>query len=105
MPAPPCENYGDVTGDGDVNMGDATLVNNHVLNPSAYPLTEEQKKRADVNGDGVINMIDVMLISDYASGAITTFPVCGTPVMPTPNVTSFNIPSGSTLQVDGVEVI
>lgn len=32
-------------------------------------------------------------------------PEYGTPVMPTPNVTSFNIPSGSTLQVDGVEVI
>lgn len=91
MPAPPCGNYGDVNDDGEVNMIDVMMVQDHVNNPIAHPFTDEQKRRADVNGDGKVNILDLTLISDYVTGTITTFPVCG--VTPPPTEITCNSPT------------
>ena len=50
---------GDVNGDGEVNMDDATFVTNIILG------TEEATEAADVNKDGEVNMSDVMFIINY----------------------------------------
>jgi len=76
---PPCGNYGDIDGNGQVTMDDSLYVANHVVGKSGYPMTCEQKRRADVNGDGELTMSDAMLIGKYAEGTIDTFPVCSKP--------------------------
>ena len=74
MPAPPCGNYGDISGNGDVTRVDATIVENYVNGYGV--LTPEQLVLADVDGDGVVTRADAALIADYAVGNIDTFPVC-----------------------------
>ncbi len=64
---------GDVNGDGLIDVRDATLVMQHVLN--LRTLTFSQRELADVNGDGVINVADVNLITQRALGMISRFPV------------------------------
>ena len=76
MPAPPCGNYGDVDGDGNVNIDDVTKVAAYLHDHVANPLTADQKNRADVDGDGTVTNADQSLIYQYAVGQITTFPVC-----------------------------
>jgi hypothetical protein len=82
MPAPPCGNYGDVSGDGDVSGLDTLLVAKHLAGDRL--LTSAQLIRADVDGDGTVTQNDADLISQYAVGSIKTFPVCGTGTTPPP---------------------
>jgi hypothetical protein len=58
---------GDVTGDGNVNMGDVTLLLNHVSYPSnpAYDICDD--RTGDVTGDGNVNMGDVTLLLNHVS--------------------------------------
>jgi hypothetical protein len=61
---PPC---GDVTGDYNVNMGDVTLLLNHVSYPgdSTYDILSDEV--GDVTGDGNVNMGDVTLLLNHVS--------------------------------------
>lgn len=65
--------YGDVDGDGKIDVVDVALVMRHVL--GFEPLTAAQQKRADVNADGRIDVQDVTLIMQRALNIIETFPI------------------------------
>ena len=52
-------NYGDANGDGEVNIIDATLLINYLLNGSA-PLFNE--RNADMNGDGEVTITDAIVL-------------------------------------------
>ncbi|MEA1864177.1 MAG: dockerin type I repeat-containing protein, partial [Euryarchaeota archaeon] len=64
-PVTPAQKCGDVTGDGNVNMGDVTLLLNHVGYPSnsAYDIPSDWV--GDVTGDGNVNMGDVTLLLNH----------------------------------------
>ena len=47
---------GDVDGDGEVTVMDATLVQKYIVNLET--LTDSQLKVADVNGDGEVSVLD-----------------------------------------------
>ena len=51
---------GDVDGDGEVTVMDATLVQKYIV--SLETLTDSQLNVADVNGDGEISVIDATQI-------------------------------------------
>ena len=67
--------YGDINGDGKINVIDANMVRKAAVKKIA--LTDEQKVSADVNGDGKVNVIDANIIRKYAVKLITSFPVEG----------------------------
>ncbi len=62
--------YGDVIGNGLVDVRDVTLVMQHVLKVKELDLG--QLVSADVNRDGVIDVLDVTLIMRYILGFITS---------------------------------
>jgi hypothetical protein len=55
---PPKEAPGDITGDGVVNVGDATRLLRVVV--GSQPLTPEEQKAADTNCDGSVGVGDVV---------------------------------------------
>lgn len=63
--------YGDVNGDGVIDVRDERLVLRYVDGE----ITEEdlQLEAADVNGDGVVDRADAVLIGQYITGQITSF--------------------------------
>ena len=63
---------GDVNGDDCVEIADATLILQHLINPTGYPL-RDNGIAADVNLDGVINEDDALLIQQYDAGVIKHF--------------------------------
>lgn len=81
---PPCDSYGDVTGDGYVNFDDLVAVQNLIL-------SQQYDQRADVNGDGVVNFDDLTAILNYIKGYTDTFPVCGGVSPPTQPIASVQI--------------
>lgn len=70
--APPCENYGDLDGDGYITENDVKL---------AWQIydSNEYDPKADVDGDGMISIWDVVAIKQYLQGDINDFPVCKLP--------------------------
>ncbi len=64
--------YGDLDGDGKVNVSDAGLAYAAVM--GTQTLTEEQKQLLDVNGDGKLNITDAGMLYAYVKGTITGFP-------------------------------
>lgn len=60
--------YGDVNGDGRVNILDATLIQKHIA--ELEKLNEKQMKIADVNHDGNVNILDVTEIQKIAAELI-----------------------------------
>ena len=56
----PSAKIGDVDGDGEVTVMDATLVQKYIV--SLETLTDSQLNVADVNGDGEISVIDATQI-------------------------------------------
>ena len=62
---------GDVNGDGDVTVLDATLVQRAVAKTS--PLDETQAACADVNGDGDVTVLDATIIQRFVAKIITEF--------------------------------
>lgn len=70
---PPCNSYGDVSGDGLILSEDANLIMQ--FRTGQISLTEEQKKRADVSGNGGVELNDAMLIGQYLSWR-QELPVC-----------------------------
>ena len=65
--------YGDIDGDGEVNLLDAALGYAYVNGRITF--TEEQKKAVDVDGDGEANLLDAALIYAYVNGRIQQFPI------------------------------
>ncbi|MBQ8515420.1 MAG: hypothetical protein IJ496_08470 [Ruminococcus sp.] len=53
---------GDLTWDGKVNMGDAVILQKHLLTQRA--LSAAEKAAADVNSDGRINVFDMILLKE-----------------------------------------
>lgn len=55
--------YGEVNGDGDITIVDATLVQKHVV--QLETLSADKQILADVNGDNTISVVDATLIQKY----------------------------------------
>lgn len=55
--------YGDINGDGDITVVDATLVQKHVV--QLETLSADKQILADVNGDNTISVVDATLIQKY----------------------------------------
>ncbi len=55
--------YGDINGDGRINMIDATYMSEYYL--MRMELNKAQMITADLNGDSRVNMIDATIISEY----------------------------------------
>lgn len=55
--------YGEVNGDGDITIVDATLVQKHVA--QLETLSVDKQILADVNGDNTISVVDATLIQKY----------------------------------------
>ena len=68
-----CEKLGDINGDGEISLGDSTLLFAHVRKKKL--ITDDDKKVcADLNGDGKIDIADANASYDYFHQRITTFP-------------------------------
>lgn len=90
--------YGDVNGDGEIDLTDVNTVNqfisqyNSIYGSSSIDISTNNGQqfivdgymsaaeffRADVNGDGIVNATDSALILNFVNGVITTFPVGAT---------------------------
>lgn len=81
---PPCEQYGDVLGDGLIGADDVVALREHVYN--IRKLTPEQFHRADIKGEGVLNTGTVILLQNFLKMDGITFPVCSNST-PTPSST------------------
>ena len=55
--------YGDVDGDGDVTIDDATLIQKAAIELVSF--TNLQMQLADVNGDGRVSILDVTCVQKY----------------------------------------
>ena len=62
---------GDVNGDGQVTVVDATLIQKYISGLVTF--SDTQKAAADVNGDGSVSVIDATLIQKYIAGLISNF--------------------------------
>ncbi|WHH57905.1 carboxypeptidase regulatory-like domain-containing protein [Petroclostridium sp. X23] len=69
----PAVTYGDVSGDGQITAGDATLILRSVVGLATLSATQTQA--ADVSGDGQITAGDATLVLRKVVGLITKFPV------------------------------
>ena len=67
--------YGDIDGDGEVDVKDVTLTMQHVLKIKKFD--DGQLEAADVNGDSKVDVNDVVLIMQYVLGLIDSFEVAG----------------------------
>lgn len=63
---------GDINEDGRIDSQDYNLLNNHLADPTTYPLTPYQKRLANCKGsnDGVITTEDLQLLGEYIKGNI-----------------------------------
>ena len=61
---------GDVNGDGEINILDATCIQKYIVQLEDF--TDKQKEVADVNGDGTINIMDSTQIQKYIVQLIDT---------------------------------
>lgn len=71
-PEAPAVAYGDLTGDGVINVFDAAQA--YQIVNGKRTATDAQKQTADVNGDGNINVFDAALIYSYVNGKRSDFP-------------------------------
>lgn len=65
--------YGDLNGDGEIDITDAGLLIQYCN--GMRELTEEQLAAVDLDGDGEISMDDAALLIRYCNGLIDSFPV------------------------------
>ena len=67
---------GDINGDGEVTVADATYIMQWAAAPDEYPLSDTAKKNGDVTGGGDgVTTSDALVIQQYLSGAISALPV------------------------------
>ena len=64
--------YGDLTGDGKINLFDVIAMIRH-YNGTGNALSDDQLKAADVTGDGKVNLFDVIDMIRYYNGLIDKF--------------------------------
>lgn len=64
---------GDANQDEHVDIADATLISQYLVNPVNYGLSDEGLRAADVNLDGVVDKDDALLIQKYDAGVIKHF--------------------------------
>ena len=62
---------GDVNGDGQINITDATMVQQSIA--ELVELTDEQREAADTDGDGKITISDATMIQKYIAEIIDHF--------------------------------
>ena len=62
---------GDVNGDGQVTVVDATLIQKYIA--GLVTLSDTQKAAADVNNDGSVSIVDVTQLQTYIAGLIDKF--------------------------------
>ena len=62
---------GDVNGDGQVTVVDATLIQKYIA--GLVTLSDTQKAAADVNNDGSVSVLDATQIQKYIAGLINKF--------------------------------
>lgn len=65
--------YGDLNGDGEIDITDAGLLIQYCN--GMRELTEEQLAAADLNDDGEASLADAALLVQYCNGLIDSFPV------------------------------
>lgn len=65
--------YGDLNGDGEIDITDAGLLIQYCN--GMRELTEEQLAAADLNDDGEASLADAALLVQYCNGLINSFPV------------------------------
>ena len=65
--------YGDVDGDGSVNVMDITAIERYIENIAT--LSEEQKIAADLDGNKAVNSNDTYILRQYLMGVLDHFPV------------------------------
>ena len=65
--------YGDVNGDGKVQLVDAILALK--ISTGSITATENQTVAADVDGSGKVQLVDAVLILKKSTGSISSFPV------------------------------
>ena len=65
--------YGDVNGDGSINVLDAILLLQYCAGMSAAQLDDVQIARADVAYDGSVNVLDAILMLRYCAGMSVKF--------------------------------
>lgn len=65
--------YGDLNGDGEIDITDAGLLIQYCN--GMQELTEEQLAAADLNDDGEASLADAALLVQYCNGLINSFPV------------------------------
>ena len=66
QPTTPSVKKGDVSGDGEITVGDATLVQKYLA--ALAKLTSQQMQAADVDNTGEINIRDASEIQKYIAG-------------------------------------
>jgi len=113
--------YGDVNGDGDVNLTDVSTVNdlivafNTLYGSSNIDISTVNGQqfiidgymsaaeffRADVNADGIVNATDSALILDFVNGVISTFPAGSTFTRMELQVESLLDPLTTTVDIPG----
>mgnify|MGYP003398045792 FL=1 len=69
--------FGDVNGDGEITIEDATLIQKAVAGIATFDA--DQKVLADVNGDGEVSVFDVTLIQKYIVGGYSNTGNVGKP--------------------------
>ena len=62
---------GDVNGDGNISVLDATLIQKYIAGLVTFSNT--QKAAADVNNDGSVSIVDATLIQKHIAGLIDKF--------------------------------
>lgn len=65
--------YGDVNGDGSINILDAIMLLQYCAGMSAAKLDDIQLARADVAYDGAVNVLDAILLLKYCAGMSVKF--------------------------------
>ena len=66
---------GDINGDGEVTVADATYIMQWAAAPDEYPLSDTAKKNGDVTGGDGVTTSDALAIQQYLSGVISALPV------------------------------
>jgi hypothetical protein len=64
--------YGDVNGDGQIDIRDVTLLQKYYC--CLVDIDKDSAKRADVNRDGISNMIDATIIQKYIMAVVKSLP-------------------------------